>query len=144
LSLSPEKWRFVFTGSATESNNMVILGVGLKAGQSVCFSPADHPSMIRPLAALGDQGSILHKLPFLNGRNFLDQELKGVWPEMVDFLALSQVNGQSGGLAPVAQLTQAVKKKNPLTHVHIDGGRSLRPRRDRLRPNCAPMPRALG
>jgi cysteine desulfurase len=125
LSLSPEKWRFVFTGSATESNNMIILGADLQKGRSVCYSPADHPSMIRPLSALGDQGIIPYTLPFLCGRNFSDQELGDVFPWTVGFLALSQVNGQSGGIAPIAQLTKAAKKKNPATLIHIDGSQAF-------------------
>ena len=40
--------KFVFTSSATESNNMAIFGYPLNEGDEIYFSEADHASLVKP------------------------------------------------------------------------------------------------
>ena len=55
--------RLVFTGSATESNNMVIGGIALEAGDAAVVSLADHPSVTVPAAGLKKRGVRVSPLP---------------------------------------------------------------------------------
>jgi cysteine desulfurase len=115
LGLGAKEWRFVFTGSATESNNMVILGLRLGAQDSLVYSPADHPSMIGPALTCQTQG-----VPCRAWR-----EGEDLGDLAISCLAVSQVNGQSGTIAPVNDLAQSAKIKNRQMVVHIDGSQAF-------------------
>ena len=57
--------RISFESSATESLNIIILGLNLKEGDNVYFSPFEHNAIIRPLYNLAKQVKIkLHQIPF--------------------------------------------------------------------------------
>ena len=45
LLLGGKNGKFIFTSSATESNNMVFNGVLLRKGQTVLISKAEHPAV---------------------------------------------------------------------------------------------------
>ena len=57
--------RISFESSATESLNIIILGLNLKDGDNVYFSPFEHNAIIRPLYNLAKQVKIkLLQIPF--------------------------------------------------------------------------------
>lgn len=54
----------IFTSSATEALNKIILGLDLLQGDTVYVSPFEHNSIIRPLMRLKEKGVKIKVLPF--------------------------------------------------------------------------------
>ena len=118
---SGEENEFYFTSSATESNNTVIAGLRLKAGDVVLYSKADHPSIVVPVENLGELGVELIAIKLLkNGAidmSFLDNVLS---EKKIALAIFSQVNHQSGNIYDVVKLASFIKQKSPECHVHVD------------------------
>lgn len=122
---APKGSRFIFTGSASESNNTVIKGMNLKEGDAVYVSLGDHASMVKPVLHLKDKGIKILELP-LNEVGVPDVSLL---PEELDkdakLMLISSVNSQSGGFMDIENFACALKKKSPHIHLHVDAVQAL-------------------
>lgn len=122
-------YRFIFTSSATESNNTAIYGLGLKENDGVIFSRADHPSITEPVDQLVKKGIIAHELPLpTDGTpeipkllDLLDQDKENA----IKLIILTHVNNQSGAIAGIEKLGREIKKLNPQVHIHVDGAQGF-------------------
>ena len=65
---------FIFTSSATESNNTVLLGLDFKPGDTVYISSSEHPSLMAPLKVCEGKGLVIRELP-LNHYGVVDQDI---------------------------------------------------------------------
>ncbi|MBT3236480.1 MAG: aminotransferase class V-fold PLP-dependent enzyme [Bdellovibrionales bacterium] len=124
--LSDSTGNLIFTSSATESNNTILQGVSLSRGDEVIFSPADHPSITKPLMRLaGRLGIKLIKIA-LDGDGRVDQEgFEQQLSEKVRLVVLTQVNNSSGHIYPVSELAKIVKGINSKVHLHVDAAQSF-------------------
>lgn len=107
-----------FTSSATESNNLIIFGLNLKAGDIVYYHPFCHPSQVYPLFELENNGIILKKLKANNGVFDYSQEIE-VGAKLI---VLAHVNSQSGielDLDKFKNWTRQLRKEINLNNVHI-------------------------
>ena len=116
---------FIFTSSATESNNTVVLGLNLNAGDTIVYSPADHPSLTAPIENLAKKYKCELKKIQLNtdGTINLDQ-FSDLLSEKVKLVALTHINNQSGALIEIEKITKLVKDKTA-AHVHVDAVQSF-------------------
>ena len=107
-----EPYNFVFTSSATESNNMALLSFDFKAGDVAYISSSEHPSLIAPLKVCEERGLVIKELP-LDENGILDQEIffSNLDPKTI-LVALSHVNNQSGIVQPVEEFSKRLKKDN--------------------------------
>jgi len=112
--------RFIFTGSATESNNMVILGTGLKAGDKVMVSYADHPSVTAPVEELKKRGVEIGEIPLQSGGTPDEDTFLKLLDERVKLVILAHVNNQSGAVIDICRLSHEIKEIIPKTHIHVD------------------------
>jgi cysteine desulfurase len=109
--------QFIFTSSATESNNLLI--AGLSGQGKIFYSEADHPSQVVPVKQL--EGRELCSIPLhKNGSIDVDSFLDKIDPS-TSLVLLSQVNNHSGNLHSISDLSQKIKEINPKTHIHVDG-----------------------
>lgn len=110
---------FIFTASATESNNTVIKGIEFNAGDVVLYSKADHPSLVEPIEKMtAEKKLILKNIP-------ADIEaFKELITPDVKLVALTHVNNQSGVICDIEKLSQLVKEKSS-AHVHVDAAQSF-------------------
>jgi cysteine desulfurase len=116
---------FIFTSSASESNNTVIRGLSLAAGDSVVFCKADHPSVTLPLEYLAESFKIVIKEIRLNPNGSIDQEFFGsLLDKSVKLVVLTHINNQSGVISDIENLSKMIKEKTS-AHVHIDAVQSF-------------------
>ena len=113
---------FIFTSSATESNNTVIRGLSFSEGDAIVYCRADHPSVTAPVESL--KGVSLREI-VLNADGTVDLDLfKSLIDEKVKLVVLTHVNNQSGVVCDIAALS-AITKKQSNAHVHIDAVQSF-------------------
>ncbi len=118
-------YNFVFTSSATESNNMALLSFDFKAGDVAYISSSEHPSLIAPLKVCEERGLVIKELP-LDENGILDQEsfFNNLDPKTI-LVAISHVNNQSGVIQPVEEFSQRLKQIKSKAKVHIDATQSF-------------------
>jgi cysteine desulfurase len=117
---------FIFTSSATESNNTVVRGLDLNEGDVILYSKADHPSLVEPIEKMALEKKIKLKLIHLNKSGLIDHEefKKLLLDENVKLVALTHVNNQSGVIHDIHALSILVKE-NTKAHLHIDAVQSF-------------------
>lgn len=116
---------FVFTGSATESNNFVIKGLRLGAGDRIFFSSADHPSMVAPVHQLQEKGCDCVELPLIGNGQVDCKKFSDRMTTDVKLVCLSLVNNQSGARQSIKQLAEIIRINSPEAHIHVDGAQGF-------------------
>lgn len=116
--------RFIFTASATESNNQAISTLDFVAGDRILYCPADHPSLVQPALAWEKKGVEVLPYRLLEGGE-IDQDYLLSNVAHARMVLLTSVNAQSGNLHPVRELAAKIKVMNPRTLVHVDAAQSF-------------------
>lgn len=117
---------FIFTSSATESNNTIIRGLTLDEGDVILYSPADHPSLTSTVQDLSERfKKVVLKKIILRPNGTIDEEgLRSLLSDNVKLVLFTHVNNQSGVIQDIKSLTAMVKEKVP-AHVHVDAVQSF-------------------
>lgn len=116
---------FIFTGSATESNNTIIRGLNFCERDNLLYSKADHPSVTAPVEEIAHERKIELREILLLKDGRIDQEyFSSLINEKTKLVVLSHVNNQSGVLEDIESLAKIVKEKSN-AHVHIDSVQSF-------------------
>ncbi len=102
-------YELLFTSSATESNNTIISGLGLKSGDIVYCDFSDHASQIVPLK----------NIEGLDLRSFKDP----IDPNARLF-SFPHVNGQSGEINNYLEIAKNIKAKTK-AYIHMDASQSF-------------------
>jgi cysteine desulfurase len=119
-SLKADKYNFIFTSSATESNNMIIKGLEYIQGDSVFLCFGDHPSILAPSKTLEKRGVELKPIP-MDSNGAVDLEkLVGSLNESVKLINLTHVNNLSGNYLDVVTAAKKIKAKFPSVFIHVD------------------------
>ena len=113
---------FVFTSSATESNNTVIQGIPANKGDSFFYSPTDHPSITAP--CLSRDHIELYELPMTKGQVDINKLIDNI-NHHTKLILLTHVNSQSGYVSNVFEVAAAVKRKHPSLWIHVDAAQSF-------------------
>lgn len=117
--------RFIFTGSASESNNTIIKGLNLVAGDIIYLSLGDHASLVKPALSLNKKGVMVKELPLDKvGAPCIDT-LKNNFDSTAKLVLVSSVNSQSGGLLKTEEFAKSLKKLAPQVHLHVDAVQSF-------------------
>lgn len=117
--------KLIFTGSATEANNTIMRGIGLRAGDPVIFSFADHPSVTVPMEMLEKRGVRVIELPLQTDGTPDKPALLQLLDKTVKLVILTHVNNQSGAITDICQLSGEIKATNPSAHIHVDGAQGF-------------------
>lgn len=113
---------FVFTSSATESNNTVIRGLSFEEGDAIVYSRADHPSVTAPIENLKNVS--LREI-ILNKDGSIDIDFfKTLIDQRVKLVVLTSVNNQNGVLVDIQLISNIIKSQSN-AHVHIDAVQSF-------------------
>ena len=108
----------VFTASATESNNMAILGRQYRPGDEILYSEASHPSLLAPLS---QTAATPRPIPLEGGR-VTAQSLGRVLSDNSKLLLLEHVSAQTGLICDIEACAQLA---GPRIHVHVDAAQSF-------------------
>lgn len=108
--------RVVFTGGATEANNIVLGGLGRDS--TVLASKLEHPSVVAPLEFASSQGADVRWIPN-DGEGRIDVEWIGQELSRgdVDLVTLMAANNELGSINPVAEVASLCASVEVPLHV---------------------------
>lgn len=113
----------IFTGSATEANNLALFGVArarARQGRHLVVSAIEHPSVLEAAAVLEAEGyEVTRVRPGPDGV----VEPEAVASQVRDttvLVSVMLVNNETGALQPVAELARLARRRNPNVLVHSD------------------------
>lgn len=109
----------VFTGCATEANNLALLGVARALGtgkRHLVVSAVEHPAVMAPALVLRDQGWALTILPVdASGRVSAD-ELAGALRPDTALVSVMHANNEVGTLQPIGEIARITRERGILLH----------------------------
>lgn len=113
----------VFTGSASEANNLALLGAARwrrahGRGERVVCLATDHPSVLGPCAALEREGFPVDRLPVDGAGRPEPADLEAALsrPDL-GVVSLLWVNNETGAVQDLAALAPRIKEAGALLHV---------------------------
>jgi len=115
-----EENSIIFTGSATESNNLAIRGTALRnigKGKSVLASAIEHISVINPMKDLQKNGFTFSQVP-VDSTGLIDLEkLKEVINSETIVTSIMYANSEIGTIEPIKEISEIVHEKGQYLHV---------------------------
>jgi len=116
----------VFTGCATEANNLALLGVARAIGPSrrhLVISAIEHPAVAAPAAALRNQGWEVSVVPVdAHGRVSAATVEEALRPDTA-LVSVMHANNEVGTLQPVADIAAITRPRGIL--LHTDAAQSV-------------------
>jgi cysteine desulfurase len=116
----------VFTGCATESNNLAILGVARSlrgVGRHLVTSAVEHPAVARPCERLAEDGWDLAVVPVdREGRVDPESVARSLRPDTA-LVTVMHANNEVGTVQPVAEIAAVAHARGVL--LHTDAAQSL-------------------
>lgn len=115
----PQADRLIFTGSATQANNLAILGIARASGPEpgqVIISAAEHSSVIEPAEYLLEHGWDYDGLPVTPQGVVRAEMLPGLLTDKARLVSVSLGNHETGVLQPVARLAEMCNQAGVLLH----------------------------
>ncbi|WKA59853.1 cysteine desulfurase family protein [Planococcus shenhongbingii] len=110
----------VFTSGGTESNNLALFGVA-KAyqhrGKHIITAVTEHPSVLKSLEALEQQGFDITRLPVDRSGAIDLNELNNALRQDTILVSLMHVNNEIGTVHPIAEIKKLLKGSWALFHV---------------------------
>jgi cysteine desulfurase len=110
----------IFTGSATESNNLAIRGVAqrnVNDGKEVLASVIEHISILNPMKDLQKNGFTFNIIP-VDSNGFVDLEnLKKQLTKNTIVTSIMYANNEIGTIEPIKEISEIVHEKGKYLHV---------------------------
>jgi cysteine desulfurase len=103
----------VFTGGATEANNLAILGLAGDPPGHLLASPVEHPSVTEPVRHLGERGFSVEWLPVTRDGTVPAEALSALVRPDTRLVAVMLANHETGTVQPVRSLVEAVAGRAP-------------------------------
>ncbi|MGG7056511.1 cysteine desulfurase family protein [Nitrosomonas sp. ANs5] len=116
ISGDPEE--LIFTGCATEANNLALLGVARATTdrRHLIISAVEHPAVMAPARYLESQGWALTVIPVdEHGRVSAEAVADAVTPDTA-LISIMLANNEVGTLQPVAEISRLLKGRGVLLH----------------------------
>ncbi|UCF49936.1 MAG: cysteine desulfurase [Thermoplasmatales archaeon] len=110
----------IFTGSATESNNIAIRGLAfrnIKEGKEVLSSAIEHISVINPMKDLQKNGWIFNTIPVDNYGIIDLSKLKKILSKNTILTSVMYANNEIGTIEPIKEISEIVHEKGKYLHV---------------------------
>ena len=124
MNAKPEE--FLFTGSATEANNMVIKGVAFankNKGKHIIVSAIEHHCVLEPARWLEEQGFEITRLP-VDKYGFVDlTNLENAIRKDTILVSIMHANNEIGTIQDIKQIGKICQQKN--VYFHSDAAQSF-------------------
>ena len=120
----------VFTSSATDALNRILLGLSLKTGDTVYVTPFEHNAVTRPLHYLAESKDINIKILPFDKKTFLPiwEEIKTTFhaqpPRLV---VMTHASNVCGAVVPVKEISQIAKQYDSTTVIDMSQTTGLLP-----------------
>ncbi|MGN1227322.1 MAG: cysteine desulfurase family protein [Christensenellales bacterium] len=113
--------QFVFTSSATESNNSVLIGQLNKRYKKVLISSGEHNSILSTIEEIKKRGFEVVLLKLTNEGKVDIEDFKSKMDENVGLVSVIHVSNETGAINDIENLVKIAKKINPNCLFHSDG-----------------------
>lgn len=114
----------IFTGGATDSNNIAIMGgvsARRRAGKTIVTSAVEHPSVGDTVSALEEQGYTVKRIAPREDGNFAAEDFIDAVDDDTVLLTFMMVNNEMGTILPYDKIIPAVRRNYPDLLIHMDG-----------------------
>ncbi len=121
LKVTPDE--IIFTSGGTESNNLAIIGTALakkRRGKHLVTSSIEHASVLAVMQFLEKEGfEVTYISPDSNGVVRPEDFADAVRDDTI-LVSCMHINNEIGSVQPIAEISKAVRKKNPDVTIHSD------------------------
>lgn len=114
------KNNLIFTGSATEANNIAILGSMRKNFKHLVFSEGEHPSVYNVAKELENQGLKVDFIPLQKNGQVDYDKLKQVLTKETSFISCMLVNNETGAINNLQKIVDIKNEICPNAIIHSD------------------------
>lgn len=121
-ALGARRREVIFTGGATEANNLALLGVWASARESgssrhkMVVGATEHPAVIAPARALRDRGLTIELAPVLRDGRIDLSRLTELIDEDTLLVSVMLANNETGVLNSVPEVVELARSKGVLVH----------------------------
>lgn len=119
VNASPANYSVVFTGSATEANNLV-LNSSMNKHNLNLISAGEHASIYETAKNLKQNGYDILLVKLTNTGELDLTDLKAKLTSRVAFVSIMLVSNETGAINDIEKITKLVKTANPKALVHVD------------------------
>ena len=112
--------KIIFTGSATEANNLVLNGLSRK-NKKILVSAGEHPSVFEVAKNLAMQGYIVDKVNLNSDGTMNIDDLVAKLDENVGLVSFIHVSNETGAINDIKEISRIIKATAPNAIVHVDG-----------------------
>jgi cysteine desulfurase len=110
----------IFTGSATEANNLAVKGTALRnitQGKAVMASAIEHMSVLNPMKELQKNGFTFTTLP-VDSTGIVDlKKLEAILTKNTVLASVMYANNEIGTIEPIREISKLVHEKGMYLHV---------------------------
>ena len=100
-----------FTSGATESDNLVILGLA-KPGEHIITSKIEHPAILEPCREMEKRGVEVTYLEVDKNGLVSVQQVQNAIRDNTRLVSIMYVNNEIGTIQPIAEIGQLIKTEN--------------------------------
>ena len=111
----------VFTGGATESNNLAIMGSKRNGKWEYVFSEGEHPSVYNVAKELANAGHIVHFVKLQKNGQVDYFELEKILNDRTRLISIMHVNNETGAINDLKIIGEIKKRYAPHALLHVDG-----------------------
>ncbi len=110
----------IFTGSATEANNMALMGTVKKNFRKILVSMGEHPSVYNVALELKNKGYNVEFIPLDRDGTVSIKTFEKYMDNTVDFVSIMYTNNETGAVNDIKSLVEIAKDINPKVLFHSD------------------------
>ena len=111
----------IFTGGATESNNLAIMGSKRNGKWEYVFSEGEHPSVYNVAKELANAGHIVHFVKLQKNGQIDYFELEKVLNDRTRLISIMHVSNETGAINDLKIISAIRKQLAPKALLHVDG-----------------------
>lgn len=119
--LGNPKGDIVFTGGATESNNLAIMGSKRNGKWEYVFSIGEHPSVYNVAKELEMQGHKVHFVGLAPNGQVDYEQLKSVLNEKTRLISVMHVSNETGAVNDIQKIIKIKNNNASQALLHVDG-----------------------
>lgn len=119
--LNVDKGDIIFTGGATESNNLAIMGSKRNGKWEYIFSEGEHPSVYNVAVELKRQGFIVHFVSLQKNGEVDYNQLQNLLNEKTRLISVMHISNETGAINNIHEILKLRNKLAPNALLHVDG-----------------------
>lgn len=126
--LKVKERNLIFTSCGSESDNLAIIGAATanaRRGKHLITTQIEHPAVVESMRFLEEHGFEVTYLPVDENGVVTAQQVADAVRDDTVLVSIMHVNNEIGSVMPVAEIGEAVKRKNRDTLFHVDAVQSF-------------------